>query len=585
MKTRGSQYSTRAVRDRLDEKAYAILDSYRKRMFQSASFSGQATLDKLAAEIAETFHLRSLCILLYDFRKWRKLKGQPYVSLHGSRSPYQTVEPDFLRVFHQDIIRALKQERRSGPASISKKIETGKRGSGFYVVAAALAYPKYIDEIDGLPYLAALVPYTPEKQLDSYERRILERIIVELQRVFRFRHELESNREANRVLQDFLSPSTPPDIAARVVSYLSQAFDATEVAVLERRGMFLSVIGHTGVQVEFIPPLHIPTTTAIVCEVARQRKERYVPDVQRSQGKYLPIVSTTKTQYSVPLIWQRQLVGVLVLGLSVRDGLEESERQTIKALAGFCAAAIDGSRRNSDERAASHMLNEVIAAAALKVHLVTSDDKLKPAHQRKLADTFDLLNQCQLFVRNFRQAQTANAGRTRIDLREAIESYPPAAKLAGLLTDGGKFDIEIKPTDTPLPVFANTQILHMALHNIVVNSFEAMGDQGGRVSISLDRATDSNPFQPNTDFAIIRVVDDGQGISRLEQVQMLDLFYSTKPDHIGAGLNIVEDIVTGFGGHLQIFSPPRGAPREAPGTEVLLWIPRQRKGGRKVGRA
>lgn len=582
MKTRGRQTFTRANRDRLDEHAYAILDSYRKRMFQSASFFGQSTLDNLASEIAKTFRLRSLCVLLYDFRKWRKLKGKPYVAFHGSRSAYRVSEPDFLQFFHRDVIRTLQKQRLTGRTSISGKLDLGKRGTSYYVTGAALAYPTYIDETDGLPYLAAILPHTPQQQLDSYQRRILERIIVELQRVFRFRHELESNREANRVLQRFLSPSTPPDIAALVVSHLSRAFDATEVAVLERRGMFLSVIGHTGVPVEFIPPLHIPTTTAIVCDVAQQRKERYVANVQRSHGKYLPIVSTTKTQYSVPLIWQRRLVGVLVLGLSVLDGLEESERQTIKALAGFCAAAIDGSRRNSDERAASHMLNEVIAGAALKIHLVMGDDSLDVAHRRKLADTFDLLNQCQLFVRNFRQVESANVSRSRIDLREAIKSYRATAKLVDLLTDRGNCAIEIGSFDHPLLAFANEQTLHMALHNIVVNSFEAMGEQGGKVSISLQRETKPNPFQPNAEFAIIRVVDDGQGISASEQIQMLDLFYSTKPDHIGAGLNIVEDIVAGYGGHLQIFSPPPGAKQ---GTDVSLWIPLQRKGGRKDGRA
>jgi signal transduction histidine kinase len=274
-------------------------------------------------------------------------------------------------------------------------------------------------------------------------------------------------------------------------------------------------------------------------------------------------------------------VGVLMLGLSVLDGLEESERQTIKALAGFCAAAIDGSRRNSDERAASHMLNEVIAAAALKVHLVTRDDNLDAAHHRKLDDTFDLLNQCQLFVRNFRQIQATNVARSRIDLREVINSYRKTAKLADMLSNRNG-DIEFKSFDNPLFAFASEQTLHMALHNLVVNSFEAMGDQGGKVRISLERATEPNPYQPNAEFAIIRVVDNGEGISAAEQLQMLDLFYSTKPDHIGAGLNIVEDIVNGFGGHLQILSP---APGKKSGTDASLWIPLSRKGGRKNGRA
>jgi hypothetical protein len=563
-------------RERIEILAYGILNSHREKMFQDSGPISQAELNKLGEAISGAFHTRSLWVLLYDFKNWRRSGGKPMVTFRGEQTPLRGAQTALYRRLNKEIYNLFMTE---GKGESNKGVGRELRIQGlterdpeqsFYITAAPLFYPEYSDEAAGIPYLAVVVPNEPGQSLDSYERRLLKKIVIELQRVMRFRDELEYTKGLDSLLQKFLFLSTPEEIAKAVVEYLSTAFSATEVAVLEQRGMFLSFLYQKDVPVSTIPPLYIPTKESLVCDVASNRRERYDANVQK-KNEYMQVVDSTKSQFTVPLTWRRELVGVLLIGLSVLDGLEPRHRRIINALAGYCAAAIAGSHRTAEERAASHMLGEVITGAALKIHQVIHSNQIDPAQRTRLEATFDLLDQCQAFLDNFRKAQGSHKQRGRVDLRRIISKYKRSPMLTTVLQEHPGCSVEIKPFPEPLIVYAYEEGIMMALHNIVLNGLEAMEESPGKVSVSMsvkkewNRASSKNLYS-----GVIKITDDGVGTPLSEQAKIFELFYTTKPDHLGSGLTIAKRIVEGFGGRLEYISP---RPESVTGTEVTLLIP------------
>lgn len=82
--------------------------------------------------------------------------------------------------------------------------------------------------------------------------------------------------------------------------------------------------------------------------------------------------------------------------------------------------------------------------------------------------------------------------------------------------------------------------LEQVLVNLLQNAFDATG-QGGRVSLDIAA---SNQFQQ------LSVTDDGPGINAEQRSSLFQPFASTKPDGLGLGLVISQDIMRELGGDL-----------------------------------
>jgi signal transduction histidine kinase len=87
--------------------------------------------------------------------------------------------------------------------------------------------------------------------------------------------------------------------------------------------------------------------------------------------------------------------------------------------------------------------------------------------------------------------------------------------------------------------------------NLFTNAAHAMGEQGGRVTITARVC-------PSGDALVVEVRDDGVGISADAIPRIFDPFFTTKTDGrgTGLGLSIVKDIVTSHGGTLTASSTP-----------------------------
>jgi two-component system C4-dicarboxylate transport sensor histidine kinase DctB len=90
--------------------------------------------------------------------------------------------------------------------------------------------------------------------------------------------------------------------------------------------------------------------------------------------------------------------------------------------------------------------------------------------------------------------------------------------------------------------------LEQVLVNLLQNAFDATG-QGGKVSIGV---TESHQFRT------LSVTDNGPGISPEQRASLFQPFATTKPDGLGLGLVISQDIMRGLGGDLTEEPVPQG---------------------------
>ena len=567
------------AQERREALVYGLLNSFREDIFHPAEPIGRPALIKVAKDIATAFCNPNVWTVLYDFRSWRHPRTKPLIVSHTGSSLAGMSTDYFNDRINTEIGKLLQDTEPSvGRTVVIPPSATDLNELRVYIACAGLvSSPREPDPVAGVPYVAVVLKDDEEFTVDPEQQRLLKKFVLELQRVLRLREGSSHMQGLGRLLETFLSLSTPAEIANAAISLLADTFNTTEIAVLERRGMFLSFIGQKGVPLKTMPPLHIHNTPARVTMVARTRKELYDKNVRHEKNSYLEVVEATKTQFTVPLIWRNDLVGVLILGLAVIDGLEARDRRFIRALAGYCAAAIAGSQRTSDERAVTHMLREVLTGAALKLRQVIESGEVKRSQRDELQVPYDLLEHCQVFIERFRQAQAAGYNQGRIDLRAAAVNYRTEPLVISILKNHPGCSIEVDVGSEALIANANYEGIQLALNNLVVNALEAMEDFPGTVRISVRK--ERVRYKANTRYVyygVISVADEGKGISPQEQSKIFDLFYTTKPNHLGTGLRIAQNIIEQFGGRVEVQSPPN--PESERGSEFSLWIPIVQRG-------
>ncbi len=107
--------------------------------------------------------------------------------------------------------------------------------------------------------------------------------------------------------------------------------------------------------------------------------------------------------------------------------------------------------------------------------------------------------------------------------------------------------------------------LRQIVVNLVTNASEALGEQGGRITVStgrvrLDRGyftgTHLSPDLPDGDYVYLEVTDTGCGMDPETKAKIFDPFFTTKFTGRGLGLAAVLGIVRGHRGALKVYSEP-----------------------------
>lgn len=121
------------------------------------------------------------------------------------------------------------------------------------------------------------------------------------------------------------------------------------------------------------------------------------------------------------------------------------------------------------------------------------------------------------------------------------------------LWQGGPVTIE-RDYEPGLPAVAVDEgLFEQAFINLAQNAYEAMGEKGGTLRVSVKRAAKTVPGGVE-----IRVQDTGPGVQAEQREQIFNPFVTTKPTGVGLGLSIVSKIMDEHGGSLRLEDVPGG---------------------------
>ena len=139
---------------------------------------------------------------------------------------------------------------------------------------------------------------------------------------------------------------------------------------------------------------------------------------------------------------------------------------------------------------------------------------------------------------------------------------------------GEKVTLTLSHDPVLRPICADKRQLEQVLMNLVVNARDAMPD-GGEIRIQTEAVTLARPLArdrasvPPGDYLVLRVADDGVGISTEKLPKVFEPFYTTKhtSEGTGLGLSTAYGIIKQTGGFIFVDSTP------GEGTTFTLYFP------------
>lgn len=135
-----------------------------------------------------------------------------------------------------------------------------------------------------------------------------------------------------------------------------------------------------------------------------------------------------------------------------------------------------------------------------------------------------------------------------MDAREAVRRV---VKLYGPALEEKHIELGTQISSEPLPILGDSELLHRALSNLVLNAMDAM-PEGGTLTVSATRTTSA---------ARISVADSGAGLTPEECQRLFTPYYTTKTHGTGLGLAIVQSVITDHRGTIGVESVENGGAR------------------------
>ncbi len=223
----------------------------------------------------------------------------------------------------------------------------------------------------------------------------------------------------------------------------------------------------------------------------------------------------------------------------------------------------------------AHDFRNLVAAARMQIELSLrhlDEDHRAFRHSMKANDT--LLNTISLINQLLVYTGELESNVSEVELTSFAHQTCEALRLLIPSNVSLVHDLEDAP---PLRVQANPAQLQQVIMNLVINASEAI-DGGGKVYVMSDFVSYSDIDEPNFthgnerwvpgDYAVLRVSDDGCGMSLETQRKIFDPFFSTKAkEGRGLGMAAILSILEEHKALLMLDS------EEGVGTTFCIFLP------------
>ncbi|BBD60384.1 two-component sensor histidine kinase [Nostoc sp. HK-01] len=170
-------------------------------------------------------------------------------------------------------------------------------------------------------------------------------------------------------------------------------------------------------------------------------------------------------------------------------------------------------------------------------------------------------------LRNF--SRTEQAQMTVADIHEGIDSTLLILNNR-LKTSCGKLGIEVIKNYDVLPlVECYPSQLNQVFMNIIANAIDALDGQEKEGIITISTSLENGKILTNSPYIVVRIQDNGSGMSQDVRDRLFEPFFTTKPIGKGTGLGmpICRKIIEKHNGKIECFSEP------GQGTTFCIQIP------------
>jgi PAS domain S-box-containing protein len=196
------------------------------------------------------------------------------------------------------------------------------------------------------------------------------------------------------------------------------------------------------------------------------------------------------------------------------------------------------------------LIGNAEAAQQILEHPAPNLDEVRSA----LADVIEEGNRLAGVVRNLRAVfRKETAPPRELDLNRVVGDIARLAR-THLLLRGTQLVVDLAPE--PVPVCGDESLLQQVIVNLLNNGVEAME----RTPVAVKTLTVRTAADPASGTGMVRVEDVGPGIPPDEVPRLFTRFHTTKPDGLGMGLCVCQNIVQSLGGRI---SHEHGATRGA----------------------
>ena len=241
----------------------------------------------------------------------------------------------------------------------------------------------------------------------------------------------------------------------------------------------------------------------------------------------------------------------------MRESLEKSRRL---AFVGEIAAGL------------AHEIRNPLASISGSIQMLKRQLGLSETNEKLMQIILRGKDQLESFLKDFLLlARPAPGVRENVDVIGTIRDILESVRYVPDWHEMLKVVVSMPP-EPPLAIHANKNEIRQIIWNIVLNAIQAMPEEGELTVEARSLAVGG------VDGVEVRIADTGCGIEERELKKIFEPFYTTRERGTGLGLAVVNRIVGGYGGRVNIESRPG----RARGTRCTLWLPCRTKQGEET---